>query len=145
MKVEKFLITFLITFSIISCGTNKTNDNRTPYSIEKLYGEWSYVNEYDGTLNGIDTIKNKPKRNPNSNTSVSFKNDGTFFCNSGDYFENGKFHFDVEKGFLTEIYISEHKEDTLISRVTFLDDLHMLVVVGEKTKEEPMTFYYRKK
>jgi hypothetical protein len=143
MRKSLFFILAFIIFS--SCSNSKIGNSKANFTTEKLCNVWQYVNSYDGILTKIDTLSKEGKKFKYSTPTLTFRKDGTFQNYQGDYQDNGIFVFDEKSGILKDFYNMGSTKVESQSRITYLDNEYMLMVVFENEKESTSTFFYKKR
>ena len=141
MNIKRSLL-LILTFTFLSCNSLKNKSVR--FSTEKLCNKWLYIDSYEGIITKIDTLNKEVKESKYGIPFLIYRKDGTYTNFQGDYRDNGKYIFDEKSGELREYYSEGVTKKESKSRLTYLDDYYMLIVVFEEIKESTSTFFYKK-
>jgi len=143
MKKPFLLVLTFILFS--SCNSTKIENSKANFPLEKFCNVWLYVNSYEGVITKIDTLKKEVKKHKYYTPSLTYRKDGTYTNYQGDYQDNGTYIFNKTTGIIKEFYNMGSTKVESQSRLTYLDDEYMLMVVFEDQKESTSTFFYKKR
>ncbi|MEO8234340.1 MAG: hypothetical protein ABI549_02900 [Flavobacterium sp.] len=143
--MKKYLLLVLAFILFSSCNSTKIENSKTNFSLEKLCDEWLYVNSYEGILTKIDTLNKEVKKYKYYTPSLTYRKEGTYTNYQGDYQDNGTFIFNKKTGIIKEFYNMGSTKVESQSRLTYLDNGYLLMVVFENEKESTSTFFYKKR
>ena len=129
MTVLYLLFTAVLTNQVETCA------------VDKLYGEWIFLNVYSGKLISIDTL---PKNSFESNYGTpkwSYLKTGKYINDQGDYKTEGQFTVNFENCTIKTFNDNDIKGDTLAFEITYLDSQYLMIANMDK---ETSYFYKRK-
>lgn len=141
--MRKNILLFILFILFSNCNTLKKENKK--FTSEKLCNEWLYIDNYEGIVSEIDTLKKEVKKYKYSIPTLTYRKDGTYTNYQGDYQDNGKFIFDEKNGIIKQFYNMGSTKVESVSRLTYLDSEYMLMVVFENDMESTGTFFYKKK
>lgn len=142
--MKKYIfIAILSCFSFLSCKIIKDEQSKTNFTMDKLCNKWLYINNYDGVVTKIDTLKKEVKKYRFYTPSFTYRLDGSYTNYQGDYSDNGTFTLEEKTGIINCRYNMGSIKKEAKSRITYLDDEYLLIVVFEN-EIESRTFFYKK-
>jgi hypothetical protein len=141
--MKKNIFIFIIFILFLNCNSLKNEHKK--FTLEKFCNEWLYINSYEGIVTKIDTLNKEVKKYKYYTPSLTFRKDGTYRNYQGDYQDNGKYTFEEKSGVIKKFYNMGSTKVENVSRLTYLDNEYMLMVVFENDKESTGTFFYKKK
>lgn len=115
-------------------ATSNHNDN----VVERLNGEWVFIESYKFKVTDISNLKKTPMESKYGRIIMTFKKDGHYISDQGDYTDVGKFTVDSNN----LINKFDHKGDTSIFQIIYLDEQFLLIVNMDK---DPYSYFYKRK
>jgi hypothetical protein len=110
--------------------------------IDKLYGEWIFINLFEGKLTNIDSLKKDVFKSNDGPPIWTYKKNGTYINDQGDYTTVGKFKVDTENCMIKTFDDNGELGDTSTVEITYLDNNYLLEVLVDNPQ---YTYFYKRK
>lgn len=134
MRRSRFIFIGFIFSILISCKAGNSKS-------ELLYGDWIFIDSYESRVTDIKNLSKTPSPFMDP-IIVTYKKNGEYINDQGDYKTSGKFMFDDNNSILKEFDDNGEVGDTLNLQITHLDEHYLLVVAMDSL---PISYFYTRK
>jgi hypothetical protein len=128
-----YSVLFLLSLVVTNCKEEKCLS-------EKLYGEWIFINVFNGKLTKIDTLSKNSFVSNYGTPTWSYLKSGRYINNQGDYQTEGRYAVDFKNCIIKTFDDNGSKGDTLTFEVLYLDNWYLMV----SPINENISYFYKK-